>query len=104
MPSTNALLYPAWGSLQPVRQERRDQYSTSGPRHEASLGRSERLAAADQLVVAHAAVREHDGAFSLNTDAGAKGQARTQYHCIEQVAFEPEIFRDRAVVERTGQR
>src|SRR5205807_3190916 len=63
-----------------------------------------RVIAAHHFVVGHAAIGEHHGAPSLHAYAVPNGQARTQHHGIEEVAFKPDVLRHRAVIERAGQR
>jgi arginine utilization protein RocB len=62
------------------------------------------LRAADQLVVGHAAVGQRDRAPRPHPQAGTEAQTRTEHQRVEQIAFEAQVRRYRAVVERARQR
>src|SRR5882762_5612685 len=62
------------------------------------------MIAAHHFVVGHAAIGENNAAPSLHAHAAPNWQPGTQHHCIQQVAFEAEVLRHRAIVEGAGQR
>jgi hypothetical protein len=67
----------------------------------SALERIERSLAANELVVAHAAVGQRDRVPRLCCQPGASRKSRSQYDCIEQVAFQPEMRRHGSIVEGT---
>jgi len=72
--------------------------------HAAFLCRREWLTTADQLVVAHASVRQRDSTpgFHLHTRAERKPWA--QYDGVEQITFAPYVRRYGAIVEWARER
>lgn len=65
----------------------------------SALQRIERSLAADELVVAHAAIGERDRVPSLGREPCASGNSRTSDDGIEEVAFEAEMRRHGSIVE-----
>src|SRR5882724_2805821 len=74
------------------------------PEHVAALQRARRVLAADELVVRHAAVGQSHGSPCLDPYPRAQRQARSEHQRVQQVAFESQVNRHGAVVERAGQR
>jgi hypothetical protein len=70
----------------------------------AALLSTQRVMAADQLVVCHAAIGQRHGAPGLDVYPATARKAGPEHHRIQQVALEAQVLRHRAVIERAGQR
>src|SRR6185436_8280959 len=70
-------------------------------KHAAARRSIQRMLAADELVVGHSAVGQYDGPPCLHEEPRSVREARTEHDRIQEVPFEPEMRRHRAVVERT---
>src|ERR1700693_5966827 len=55
--------------------------------HASTLRRVHGLVTADEFVVPHAAVSQHDSTPRLDPDPGSKRQLRPEHHCIEKIAL-----------------
>ena len=55
--------------------------------HPLPIPRTDRVAAADELVVGHATVGQGNGAPDLYPHPSAKRQALSEHDCIQQIAL-----------------
>src|SRR2546429_2142613 len=72
--------------------------------HVTTLRRARRMIAANELVVRHAAVGQRHRVPRLDAHTRSKREAWSEHDGVQQIAFQADVTRHRAIIERTRQR